>query len=256
MIIVTPRDGLGNQLFMVAAGLVMRDESGRPLVITSGGTPSNPHSKHDYTKSIFRGVSTIDAVPEDAVQKGVGKGAFTAWETSEFCASDDSGHIIINGHCQYGPPLFRHVDMLVSYFKNNLSHAQLPPNRAGVHIRRGDYLQYQDMFPIVPISYYREAMRLVSDRHPSVHFMVFSNDTEWCRAQPEFACCTVVEEADELKSLAMMTACTTAFVCANSTFSWWGAFLGAHAAGGTVVAPKLWFKHDIVQLYDKHWIVL
>jgi hypothetical protein len=65
-----------------------------------------------------------------------------------------------------------------------------------------------------------------------------------------------MDEPNECKSLALMTLCHGGFICANSTFSWWGAFLGAHAQRQPVIAPKDWFKDEVVQLFPKEWIVL
>ncbi len=65
-----------------------------------------------------------------------------------------------------------------------------------------------------------------------------------------------VDEPNELKCLALMSLCEQGFICANSTFSWWGAFLGAYEKRQPVIVPADWFKGEQLQLFPKGWIIL
>ena len=105
------------------------------------------------------------------------------------------------------------------------------------------------------MDYYKSALDLFdSDRE----VIIFSDDTEWCKEQELFADdrFAVAEGGDQFYDLCLMSMCDD-FIIANSTFSWWGAWLGNR---GKVIAPKNWFGetlgHDTKDLYCKGWTVL
>ena len=105
------------------------------------------------------------------------------------------------------------------------------------------------------MDYYKSALELFdSDRE----VIIFSDDTEWCKEQELFEDdrFAVAEGGDQFYDLCLMSMCDD-FIIANSTFSWWGAWL---ANRGKVVAPKNWFGevlgHDTKDLYCKGWEVL
>ncbi|HVB91898.1 MAG TPA: alpha-1,2-fucosyltransferase [Acidimicrobiales bacterium] len=110
------------------------------------------------------------------------------------------------------------------------------PHRTAVHVRRGDYLDHRDLFPPLPLDYYREAMTLTSGP-----YLVFSDDMAWCRAQLP-GDCIFVEHNRDFEDLFLMTKCDE-HITANSTFSWWGAWL----AGARAIYPSTWgpgFAHE------------
>ena len=109
--------------------------------------------------------------------------------------------------------------------------------------------------PPLGLDYYESALKLFdSDRE----VIIFSDDTEWCKDQELFADdrFAVAEGGDQFYDMCLMSLCDD-FIIANSTFSWWGAWL---ANRGKVVAPKQWFgealDHDTKDLYCKGWTVL
>jgi Glycosyl transferase family 11 len=123
-----------------------------------------------------------------------------------------------------------------------------------VHVRRADYLtpKSMTMFEQCSLDYYREAIQLVARSVGSPHFFVFSDDHAWTRAnlQTEFPT-TYVEHNDGFKAyedVTLMRACRH-HIIANSTFSWWGAWLNPNA-NKIVVAPRRWFKDDRYNLDD------
>lgn len=105
--------------------------------------------------------------------------------------------------------------------------------RCFIHVRRGDYLSKPNSHPVLPISYFRKAMEIL----PSDHYIVFSDDIDWCKSQFKGSQFEFSEEKDEVRDLFMMSACSGAII-SNSSFSWWGAWLGCH---DNVVCPKDWF---------------
>jgi hypothetical protein len=102
-------------------------------------------------------------------------------------------------------------------------------HKTSVHVRRGDYLKHADLFPPLPLAYYTEAMELT--RGP---YLVFSDDMEWCRRNLP-GDCLFMEHNMDFEDLFLMTACDE-HITANSTFSWWGAWL----ANVRAVYPRQW----------------
>ena len=128
-------------------------------------------------------------------------------------------------------------------------------NPIALHIRRGDFVWNNKNHPPLGLDYYESALKLFdSDRE----VIIFSDDTEWCKEQDLFADdrFAVAEGGDQFYDMCLMSMCDD-FIIANSTFSWWGAWLGKR---GKVVAPKQWFgealDHDTKDLYCKGWTVL
>lgn len=107
-----------------------------------------------------------------------------------------------------------------------------------IHVRRGDYVKYASSFPPTPLSYITKAiqrMRVNGYRK----FIVFSDDIAWCKANipgMEYS-----EGRNEFQDMALMASCGS-HIIANSTFSWWGAYLGCNP-DRKIISPshKCWF---------------
>jgi hypothetical protein len=113
------------------------------------------------------------------------------------------------------------------------------------HIRRGDYLsaQFRDLFGVCTADYYDRALEILRARVPEVRVFVFSDDPDWVRENAIGGLAAEVVDwnaAAPERDLELMRACNHA-VIANSSFSWWGAWLGERP-GSIVIAPKIWFK--------------
>ena len=112
----------------------------------------------------------------------------------------------------------------------------------GVHVRRGDYLSSEALFGVCGEAYYRGAIEAILEgaRDPLVLF--FSDDLRWCEETISSGLDAVFVDwnrGDEAwRDMRLMTRCDR-LVIANSSFSWWGARLGA--AGRPVLAPSRWF---------------
>jgi hypothetical protein len=98
------------------------------------------------------------------------------------------------------------------------------PSKTAVHVRRGDYLRSDMPQAPCPVRYYEEAAELVLASDPDTQILVFSDDMEWCRRELPVRDAIYVEGNPDWLDLTLMTRCEH-HICANSTFSWWGAFL-------------------------------
>lgn len=114
-----------------------------------------------------------------------------------------------------------------------------------VHVRRGDYLHQANLasFGLCPLSYYRQALRYLLDRHPEARFFFFSDDMDWVvgNLQAENAVYVRLEkDVPDYIDLYLMTRCR-GHIIANSTFSFWGARLSP--LQGINIYPRRWYSH-------------
>lgn len=102
-----------------------------------------------------------------------------------------------------------------------------------VHIRRGDYLDPENraMFGnICTDAYYTKAMERIKEEFPNVHFFLFSDDTRYLKVNFAREDCTIVDinhDQESFYDIWLMSQCKHN-ICANSTFSFWGARLNSH----------------------------
>ena len=108
-----------------------------------------------------------------------------------------------------------------------------------LHIRRGDYVSNPN-HPSQSMEYYQRGLEML----PDLDVIVFSDDAEWCKQQEIFSSdrFSISEGNTTDADLCLMSMCQY-HVIANSSFSWWGAWL---AKSKKVIAPKNWFGGDCV----------
>ena len=128
-------------------------------------------------------------------------------------------------------------------------------NLVSIHIRRTDYLMRKDYHPLVPISYYRDAAQMFSGHS----FLVFSDDIQWCKNTFRGNAFHFVEGYHDYEDLYMMSKCKHNII-ANSSFSWWAAYMNRNI-DKKVVVPKTWFgpayaHYNVDDLRPKEWIQL
>lgn len=134
-------------------------------------------------------------------------------------------------------------------------------NSVSVHFRRGDYLQGRVAKihgGLCSESYYSNAITYFKEKYPNVHFYIFSNDPDWVRKQYQNVGLTIVDwnyGENSYWDMYLMSQCHHNII-ANSSFSWWGAWLNQYK-GKEVIAPKLWFNPKYITERDtvcKDWI--
>jgi hypothetical protein len=127
-----------------------------------------------------------------------------------------------------------------------------------IHIRRGDY-KSESTFGLPGENYYREAIKVIGQLHPTNSIWVFSDDELEARKILNWLPPGTVKYIPDVDGesaaslMAMRLGC--AYVIANSTFSWWGAFL-SECEEPLVVAPKPWFigQQEPTFLIPSNWI--
>ncbi len=130
-----------------------------------------------------------------------------------------------------------------------------------LHVRRGDYVN-NSFFISQPVSYYQEAIEKIREHVTKPVFFVFSDDVEWTRenihTDEEMIYCDINDGKTDFMELALMSACRHAII-ANSTFSWWGAWL-IDNPDKMVIAPLNWYSDPKSQaiylkrkIYQEGW---
>lgn len=130
-------------------------------------------------------------------------------------------------------------------------------NAVSIHIRRGDYLKPQNgiLFELLTNEYYKEAIAAIQARITDPVFYVFSDDLEWVKNNFTFLKgYHFVNEEKMLKDyeeLILMSRCQHQ-VIANSTFSWWAAWLNV-SENKIVIQPEKWYTDpDLQDQYSRH----
>lgn len=131
-----------------------------------------------------------------------------------------------------------------------------------IHVRRGDYVSSPSasaVHGVCDLDYYQKGFTLAVKGTVEPHCFVFSDDPAWVRENMAFAAPTTVVDVNGTdaphQDLWLMAACRH-FVIANSSLSWWAAWLGARE-GKRVVAPMRWFREggtDTSDLIPPDWI--
>ena len=127
-----------------------------------------------------------------------------------------------------------------------------------LHIRRGDFLINSANHYNLSLDYYEKALNHFDDSRP---VLILSDDPEWCKKQELFVeeRFLIAEGNDSYTDLCLMSLCSD-FIIANSSFSWWGAWL-SKAKDKKVIAPAQWFgpnnAHlDTSDLFPSDWIII
>lgn len=142
-------------------------------------------------------------------------------------------------------------------YLNAVDHIRSLMNPLSIHVRRGDYLNVKSGFSSVSESYYEVANRYAMDRFGNYTPVVFTDDNLWVKnhlnflKEPVFASDFQLEDFEELM---LMSQCLH-HIIANSSFSWWGAWLNSNP-DKWVVAPRQWHSlhADHSKLIPPGWI--
>ena len=131
-------------------------------------------------------------------------------------------------------------------------------NPLALHVRRTDYVRNQANHNVLSLEYYEEALKQFNDDR---NVIVFSDEPQWCHKQSLFDSDRFIisENEDNRVDLCLMSMCDD-FIVANSSYSWWGAWLSSNK-NKKVIAPAQWFgktgytkDHNTKDLIPDDWI--
>ena len=135
-------------------------------------------------------------------------------------------------------------------------------NSISLHIRRGDYVikkRYQEVYAECTLDYYKRGVEEITKRYENPTLFIFSDDPDWVKANLKLDYESVYVDINSgeksYADMRLMSSCNHN-VIANSSFSWWGAWLNNNPEK-IVIAPEKWFKDDSINQKDvipESWI--
>lgn len=273
--------GLGNQLFQYATGRAVAERTNTRLRFDAsyiGYEANRPYALGDFRIR----AEVVDGDPKDlsfirdhAAEDAYALERFGATVVREENATHEVDKLLaapancfLAGYWQTEKYFARDAKQI----KRELRPRKTDAIRAGleqiatagqsvaVHVRRGDLASDPEMaarFGTLDVDYYRRAAAMLIERRRDCKFFIFSDDPEWCRAELDLPGPSRIVSGDNqpFEDLALISACDDAII-ANSTFSWWGAWLGERP-DSLVVAPTAPFIENSLNLrdmYPERWI--
>lgn len=144
-------------------------------------------------------------------------------------------------------------------YNYNLKRKIQQNNSVSLHIRRGDYLK-PNIHKVISLNYYKKAIKKIESSIDDAVFFVFSDEIDWAKSHFTSSKFIFVEANQADKSymdMQLMSLCKH-HIIANSTFSWWAAWLNK-SRKKMVIAPKTWrINKDVpdINIIPKKWIVI
>jgi hypothetical protein len=126
---------------------------------------------------------------------------------------------------------------------------------ASIHVRRGDYVMFPDHHPPCSFSYYNSAIEELRIANEKVVYLIFSDDVDWCKTEFTDPSYIITDLNNPYSEMCAMSLCDHNII-ANSSFSWWGAWLNKNP-DKIVIAPARWFgpaiSKDVSDIYCSGW---
>jgi len=238
MITAYLQGGLGNQMFQVAAATALAIENNDAVIfdLKNHHLPLQGNKCKKYTQNVFRKVnfgnlSKIESIYHEPV--------------FEYKKIPYSENLMIHGYFQSEKhfidhekeikDLFSPPGEIEKYISSKYESLLFIEGVTSIHVRRGDYLKFNDTHPLCPSEYYGTCFEELPQ---DTFYLVFSDDPEWCKNNFKSDRFQIVDEEDYI-DLYLMSKCHNNII-ANSSFSWWGAWLN-NRESKRIFAPKRWF---------------
>jgi hypothetical protein len=281
IVVVRLNGGLGNQLFQYAAARRLALVSGLRLKLDLGalGRRLHLHTNRSYRLGHLQIVEDF-ASPADVSRL---KRSSVASLFEELTRRRHRRHVR-ERHFHFDPDILeiRSEVYLAGYWQSEKYFADIAPtiraevsvreaptgenlrllelieggDSVGIHVRRGDYVTNLKSRRLhgncCPPDYYRAGMEEIGRRARDPRFFVFSDDIPWARENLRIDGPTWFVDHngpdEDYQDLRLLSRCRH-HIIANSSFSWWGAWLGAHD-DQIVVAPRRWFASGKRRTHD------
>jgi hypothetical protein len=244
-------EGLANQIFMYAAAIRIQEHYKLPLLILP--TLHNKHSKTDY-RFLFKSGKPVeysdpgmhDRLDNARVVHPPAAIGFNEWSPSTLPPVHDHDVVIADNFYQNVKSIHSVVPHIRKEFLPELR-KRYPTLKidsttsAFMHVRRGDYGENLTL----PASYFHAALKELET--PAIQTIyIASNDIAWCKEQAWATGKAIeyVDTPDELYTLYLMSQCKAGAVLSNSSYSLWGALLGADTNPQSIIVyPSRWWDY-------------
>lgn len=283
--------GLGNQMFQYAVGRCMAETLQTSVLLDVSGFEKYPLRHYELnnfniheqfateddlrmfslskSKLLMRSLESLIWKRTDNRFKCIHEGSFT-FDPSVL---QQKGNLYLRGYWQsekyftdIAPIIYQEFSSrtLLSERSIELLGEMRKPGSVAIHIRRGDYVtnpQTNKMHGVMSLDYYQKCMDYIAARHDNVVYYLFSDDIEWVRqnfaVSDQLHIVEPVDFSQSYEDLILMSSCNHN-VIANSSFSWWAAWLNVNP-DKIVIAPQKWFNKvemDTTDLIPASWIRL
>ena len=265
-------DGLGNQMFQYALYLAMQAHGKSPWLTTSVISRHVIHNGFELCKDFNIHREQLRIIDRGTFVGGIM--LFAIRYVKKLCYIEDEKNFSPTVFTTEKPILFgywqdiRYFDCVEKLLRETFSFQNIDPlnqqyaeqmnnnNSVSIHIRRGDYLKYPQ-YQICNEEYYTQAIFKIKEKVQNPVFYIFSDDLQWSedfmkRQQINYKLIHHNRGQNSYKDMYLMTQCKHNII-ANSSFSWWGAWLGEQK-GRIVICPDKWnLKSDKIEPQLKHW---
>ncbi len=278
---VRTHGGLGNQLFQLAFGLEASQANDTNLILDLSwykNIPDQSTKRSDYLSKLAPDVLKIEN-PDEIRSKlksqaslsqkiglkkilikekyGEFNSGFLKHEHAYFDGYWHSYRYLINNLISKKIQLDSEQGSLTKQYQEDI----LNSHSVMLHIRRGDYLLSNNKNILLTKQYYDRAIQHMLEKKKKIQLFIFSDDINWVKNNWQFnAPSNFIEKIDthdsSIEELKLMTLCKN-HIIANSTFSWWGAWLGKHQEQ-IVISPKYWLEDNFSitdNLIPKSWLI-
>lgn len=267
--------GLGNQMFQYAAGRALSLMRGQPLLLDISGFDGYGLHQGFELKRVFNCPAEI--ADEADVRRVLGWQASPLARrilSRPAMAALRRDSLVVEPHFHFWPGLGRAPKdcYLIGYWQSEnhfrdaadairqdftfkqplktenarLAEQITQQNAVSLHVRRGDYVsnpQNRTTHGVCSLDYYRAAVRYISDQVRQPYFFIFSDDIAWVKENLKMDTPhRYIDHNHGIESyndMRLMSLCRH-HIIANSSFSWWGAWLN-QSESKIVVAPEKWF---------------
>lgn len=279
MIVVRLKGGLGNQMFQYALGRVLSVKNNTSLGLDTGFYDLKLSPKRQYDLEVFNIIGKVldqkeipflyrfchkNKILDKIIKCGFKEKSFN-FDPNILSLGSDS---YIDGYWQ-SP---RYFEGFEGEIRKNFTLKHPPAqkiqdlareiehiNSACVHVRRGDYVGNKN-HEVVDNEYYIKGIEYIKNNAPVDKIYVFSDDIEWCKNNLKFEFPAVFVDSGYAGEkgeghMFLMSKCRN-FIIANSSFSWWAAWLSNNKEK-IVICPKQWFPDASISAQDlipKDWV--
>lgn len=281
-IIAQLQGGLGNQLFQYATARALAHQKQVSLLLDQSwfaATYENVTPRELLLDKLNTKGAMIHYLPEIKRSKRLRRIAQSIWPINPFIFVEKAPYqfdirlskspafqkqnLYLMGYFQS----FRYFEDIKSILQTEITPKQdIDPHYQGylsqiqssqaamVHVRRGDYIHLPSAATVhgfLGLEYYQKGMDILLDQHPQTQFFVFSDDIDWAKSNlPHQEKITFIQSINDntavIQELELMKHCKSHLI-ANSSLSWWAAWLSKSQAQN-VICPKKWTNDSSI-----HW---
>lgn len=272
MIIIQVFGGLGNQMFQYACGRAVALRTGKHLYLDVSNYSVNNSRQYELDKMNINATAVYCVNELSEIKRSLGIQSIQVFKEQQFkfdpCVIDFRDNVFLSSGYWQSEKYFQDVSTTIhkelTPKPHNLSESSLTMAvemrshiSVAIHVRRGDY-EISVIHDILPMDYYEQAISYITMRFPSARFYVFSDDVNWCKREftALFPNVHVVEhelEKSSLRDLWLMSQCQHNII-ANSTYSWWGAWLNNNPHKIIITPNPMFSKLYAPDLVPDDWI--